>query len=253
MLMKNARLLIPAICMCCVLIAAAWSLGFIPTYAEYCEKNPQTNYEECATYHIALIALWQIVKFLNYISAPLTTFATVAIGVFTYTLKKATDRLWEAGERQRKLSEDTAKRQLRAYLLPKGGTMYVPDMNHTVITFINNGQTPAYNVGTYSGHAVVDFPLPDSAIFSMTGIEHGGFGDIGAAGERNIESFFTLSPEDKDAISNRTKAIFFWGKIEYLDIFKGETHTTEFRFYYGGDVCSPDGRLTIDKGGNQST
>jgi hypothetical protein len=251
--MRNARLLVPAICMCCVLIAAAWSLGFIPTYAEYCEKNPQTNYEECATYHITLIALWQIGKFLNYISAPLTTFATVAIGVFTYTLKKATDRLWEAGERQRKLSEDTAKHQLRAYLLPKGGTMSVPDMNHTVITFINNGQTPAYNVVTYSAHAVVQFPLLDGAVFKMTDIKRGSFADIGADGERNIVLFLTLSPEDRNAISNKTKAIFFWGKIEYLCIFKGETHTTEFRFYYGGDVCSPNGSLTIAKEGNQST
>ncbi len=82
------------------LLVMGWTFGRIPTHAEYCETNQYTGHKECAPYHVALIALWQIGKFFDYISAPLTAFATVAIGWFTYTLRNSTNRLWEAGERQ---------------------------------------------------------------------------------------------------------------------------------------------------------
>jgi hypothetical protein len=107
-----------------------------------------------------------------------------------------------------------------------GGEISVPGMDHAIITFINNGQTPAYNIVTYSGHAIVEFPLPDNADFSMIDTARGSFADTGADGERNVEFFVILSSEDGDAISKKKKAIFFWGRIDYRDIFKSD-----------GDVC----------------
>src|SRR4051812_21404513 len=43
----------------------------------------------------------------------LTALATLAIASFTLTLKRATDRLWDAGERQLKLAAETAAAQSR--------------------------------------------------------------------------------------------------------------------------------------------
>lgn len=174
---------------------------------------------------------------------------TLLAGI-TFLLFLATFALWLATRKLVRGSEKTAERQLRAYLLPKGGTIS-PKMDYAVITFSNNGQTPAYNVLASSAHAVVNFPLSNSAVFSMTDIKR--FDDIGAAGERSIEYFFAISSEERDAIINRTKAICFWGSIEYLDIFKSEPRTTEFRFYYGGDFRSSKGSMTIAKEGNKST
>src|SRR5580704_13905652 len=55
-----------------LLIVGAWALGWIPTYAVYCEQNSQTKHKECATYHIALIAVWKSEKFLMLSPSPST-------------------------------------------------------------------------------------------------------------------------------------------------------------------------------------
>jgi hypothetical protein len=89
----------------------AWLLGWIPTYAEYCEQNPQTHQKECATHHIFLIALWQIGKALDAAAPAITAIATGFIAWFTLTLKGATDRLWDAGERQLELIRSNAAEQ----------------------------------------------------------------------------------------------------------------------------------------------
>ena len=232
-----------------------WSL---PAAVKQTPISDSKTQEKEGSYHngqtvLVRFIIREIARFIHENRDDIAAVSTIVIAIFTVILGVATWRLWLTTDNLVTGADETAQKQLRAYLLPKGGTISVNGMDHSVITFINNGQTPAYNVGTYSAHAVVDFPLPDNAVFSMADIERGSFGDIGAAGERNIELFFALSPEDMDAINNRRKAIFFWGMIEYGDIFNRETHTTEFRLYYGGDACFPNGRMAIAKGGNKST
>jgi hypothetical protein len=90
MLALTKRRALGAFLFCLASLIAAWALGWIPTYVEYCEQNPHTYYKECASYNVTLVAVWQIGKILDAIAAPLTALATVAIGYFTYTLKAAT-------------------------------------------------------------------------------------------------------------------------------------------------------------------
>jgi hypothetical protein len=73
------------------------SLGY-PTETQIC--NPPGSTENCESHNVLFaFAIAALDKF-NFYSALITALATGAIGYFTFTLKRSTDRLWEAGERQ---------------------------------------------------------------------------------------------------------------------------------------------------------
>lgn len=96
-----------------LILFVAWALGLLPTtYIEYCYDN-QSGHKECATYHIALVAIWKIGKALNWVSPAITAIATAFIGVFTWTLWQSTDKLWKS-------SEAATKNQLRAFVFARG-------------------------------------------------------------------------------------------------------------------------------------
>jgi hypothetical protein len=54
---------------------------------------------------------WYVVGFLETYNGAVTAVATIAIAAFTLTLKRSTDKLWEAGEKQFTLAKETADRQ----------------------------------------------------------------------------------------------------------------------------------------------
>src|SRR5271154_3981891 len=84
MLTRNKKLVAAGIA---ALFAASW---LIPVYGEICSKDEYTNQKDCASYHISTVILWHIGEFLNYYGGAITAVATAAIGLFTYTLYKAT-------------------------------------------------------------------------------------------------------------------------------------------------------------------
>jgi hypothetical protein len=102
-----------------------------------CEHNQTTEHEDCTTYSLFPFLLIQVFKTLNDYGVAITALATIAIGIFTFTLKMSTDRLWEAGEKQRRLYEDTAERQLRAYVLVERAQFVQPngpyDITHITV------------------------------------------------------------------------------------------------------------------------
>src|ERR1700736_3974040 len=141
------------------LLAVAFELDFP---GQICEYNQTTKHEDCTTYSLFPFLFIQIAKTLNYYGVAITAVATVAIGLFTLTLKLSTDRLWKAGEEQRWLYEDTAERQLRAYIYIQPVSMQHFDSN-LFISFsflqINAGNTPAYG-STHTGKiSIEDHPL----------------------------------------------------------------------------------------------
>jgi hypothetical protein len=173
------------------LVATAfWALIYVLTsnaasHYEICETAKEGT-KECASYNIISFAFRKIVASLDILSALITAIATILIALFTFTLKRSTDSLWEAGERQRLLSEDTAKRQLRAYI-----GLVRNDMNFERHEFIivvkNSGQTPGMQVTPFfnmqwyvpgsdmpADFAFADYPQnPGSGpIFMTPGQEH---------------------------------------------------------------------------------
>ncbi len=75
-------------------------LFLIPTYPRICKQDDEFKTEHCTPYHIPPFVYTEILEFLNYYSAALTALATIAVGIFTWQLKRSTDQLWLSGERQ---------------------------------------------------------------------------------------------------------------------------------------------------------
>jgi hypothetical protein len=226
-------------------VACALALGWLPTHVEYCEQPHQTNHKECATYHIALVATWQIGKLLDAIAVPLTALATVAIGYFTFTLKASTDRLWIAGEKARKLSGDTAKRQLRAYIFSDHAKVIGFNTNsHILVTaaFKNSGQTPAYNVIVWVNCHIAAYPLEGKRErpTDESGASRGHVGP-GATFHVPMQLSETKTASQTAAIRAGVGAIYYYGEVTYIDAF-WQARFTRFCFMYGGDAgCNSEG------------
>src|SRR6266849_10700337 len=93
-----------------------------------------------------------------------TAAATVVIAFFTIALWRATDRVWDAGERQLDHLAETAERQLRAYVFPieaKLTKFNVGDVPECLVVAYNSGQTPAYRLTHVTRFALANFPLTE--------------------------------------------------------------------------------------------
>ena len=214
-----------------------------------CEYNQATNHEECTTYSLFPFLLIQVFNTLNYYGVAITALATVAIGIFTLTLKLSTDRLWVAGEKQRQLYEDTAKRQLRAYLAVESG---VRDGPHTLtphfkLVFKNCGQTPAYNGEGWVDAQVHEYPLVSDLIpqenktinkFEMPPTNRFFAERINA---NNVASIAERSGE----FDGGKIAFYIFGRLTFVDAFDNSCWL-EYRFRYGND-CVVRGNLIIEE------
>jgi hypothetical protein len=82
----------------------------IATPYEVCETTRQ-GAKECATYGVVHFALHEIGAALDVYNGVITAIATAFFAWFTLSLRRATDRLWDAGERQLKFLSDSAAAQ----------------------------------------------------------------------------------------------------------------------------------------------
>jgi hypothetical protein len=134
-----------------IVLVIGWASGLLPAYINYCYEN-QSGQKECTTHHIALIALWEIRKFLNWIASAITNwiapaitaFATAAIAYFTLTLKRSTDNLWGVTDRTLKASERNLEAIERAYIF-HGYTplQFRNNQARFTLIMINAGRMPA--------------------------------------------------------------------------------------------------------------
>jgi hypothetical protein len=181
----------------------------------------------------------------------------IAVAIFTGTLWWSTTRLWRSTDRLVHGAEDTATRQLRAYVFVAEaeivglGTL-VPMVN---ITIRNTGQTPAYDVimsamaKAFNSEqvAVFDEAKPDENSSRFV------FGPS-AHGRRTVElAAFLGQPEQRTALQSRNGPILFvWGVITYRDEFSADRET-EFRLEIGGRHGWPaDNRMSVSPHGNRA-
>jgi hypothetical protein len=190
-----------------------------------------------------------------------TALATLAIACFTYRLKQATDglkrstdNLWEAGEKQRRLSEDTAKHQLRAYIfIAKAEISDVMNtkMYEAHIVIKNFGQTPGYKVAASIGVCAAPFPL----IAALPPIDTQSIKNtiIAPGGEQilNFHSDEAFTSELRGKIAQKVGAVYVHGAINYIDAFK-VPRFTNFRLYKGGDVGVSGRLLSVSEGDNEA-
>jgi hypothetical protein len=172
------------------------------------------------------------------------TLATLSIASFTFTLWLATNKLWVA-------SENTAKRQLRAYVFicdARRITAHIPALGVS-IEIKNTGQTPAYDVTLYTG-AVFD---ADPFTSIRPALKKEGFYLIGPG--EFVTHRMTLEPvltaNELILIQSGKVKVFVYGFCDYRDAFN-TMQRTDFCVEYT-DNSVTDGALLISETGNSAT
>jgi hypothetical protein len=190
----------------------------------------------------------------------------------TFRLVNSTNKLWEAGERQIKLSrsvaavqarntrkqlhlsEVTAERQLRAYVFVVQAKIINPDSADPSgeLTVRNCGQTPAYDVARFTG-----FNPQDARILEPVeiGEESTRFAlGPGQVGVKNMPLHTLLNAGTMVGLRAKGQHILYAsGLIAYRDAF-GKDQTTEFVMSIGGIGGWPESNLMVtDPKGNKAT
>jgi hypothetical protein len=187
-----------------------------------------------------------------------TAAGTVAIAFLTFVLAFGTIFLWTATKRLVKGAEDTAERQLRAYVFPvEAGLkkLNAGDNPEYRIVIYNTGQTPAYKLVHIGRFALVDFPLieplPEAEIisegFSRTNLGPGGkMEKVGSAGR-------SLSTDAIDRLKAGKAALYAYGTIHFVDAFRN-LRWIKYRYMTGGNVgFRSDGKLATCQEGNETS
>ena len=179
------------------------------------------------------------------------------VALFTALLFASTTLLWWVTHRTLRHSEESSKRELRAYvaftiseaakIIPNpDGYLVIP------IVFDNRGQTPAVKVTSGANFDILDWPAPipfPEPTFEETGsiyVIHPG--KVNWNTPVHARRKFSEA-EVATAIEGRTKRFFLWGEIRYSDIF-GDEHFTRFRMMSG--VEPKTNFLTLCREGNET-
>ncbi len=138
----------------------------------------------------------------------------------------ATFGLWIATRQLVRGSENTARRQLRAYVGIHVASLTQPLLGtiRVRIEVKNTGHTPAYNVRTWSFLGIFD-PPPEVPKF-ITGEKTDIYSMIGSGAVIELhDGREGLKHDVINGITNGTKPIYFWGEIRYQDVFAIERRT----------------------------
>jgi len=173
--------------------------------------------------------------------------------LFTAGLFMATWLLWAATKKLVLSAENTAERQLRAYVYFKDAKVeYTSDTWKINYRIDNFGHTPAHNVRLLSVAEVVDWtngkpskiPVPDQVETLGSMAPNGDFFelDVGVQGIATLED-----------IKEGKKAIYLTGNILYETVFEKGLRVTNFRYYIGGDQGYDSNEMSADSQGNDAT
>jgi hypothetical protein len=251
-------------------------LSLLPSQAPSCilisEEANAKNYSghyACASMHEAIFRfvrlIWDGANHDNIVAL-----GTIAISIFTYTLWKSTNSLWETGEKQIRqmraislkqdirtresleLASNTAERQLRAYVFIDHASLVDFDGVPTVQVLIKNaGQTPAYNVVAWNAVQLHRFPLaielvrPDNVEITRC--------NSGPGMSFHLTTKLSeLREAHRAAIRAGVQALYVFGRADYVDAF-GRNRFLQWRLLYGEESARrPDGSLRVHSEGNDA-
>ncbi len=146
---------------------------------------------------------------------------------------KATEDAIAAADKSYALAEDTAKRQLRAYLSYRQARIFVEGDGkaRAVIEMENTGQTPAYAAqGFGSAGVAVQVVQPGPPLMPLKSVAV-----IGAGKSFNFS--LPIPQWSEQLLANLSQGIsmyFVIGEFSYQDIFREKERTTKFQIGIGG-------------------
>jgi hypothetical protein len=152
-------------------------------------------------------------------------FYTSVLALFTGVLGVSTVGLWIATNRTLKHAQETAQRQLRAYLTVESGGVVLlnnaTQINASII-FKNTGQTPAYGVMTWASVGIKSMNAANPfASAPAIAARSGHAKSIAGPGQNvNIGTTTYITAADLAAVTASQSAIFFWGRVDYVDSFE---------------------------------
>lgn len=208
------------------------------------EGRPQTGWVEARQAWIADadldVAVWQLM---------LSFFGIAGVAYTVWYARLAwieAEKSASAAANALKLSEESAERQLRAYITVelKGARVLGSGEIEAVAEIINRGQTPAKDVVTKWAMGI-DLREPDRATVDyILSCAHCPAEDVsmmlGPQDTRGIKSKADpFDPADMDKVFNGTGSLCVAGIVEYVDAF-GKKRNTRFVHLYDGREWSAD-------------
>jgi hypothetical protein len=189
-----------------------------------------------------------------------TATATIVLAFLTLVLAGATLFLYLATRSLVRGAEDTAERQLRAYVsVDKARVIGVNGSQqpkaHVVIK--NYGQTPAYELLHWTGMEVETWPHPDNFDFVLGTLAKHTLGP-GAFIHGYQDRFLkgpprALTTEQHAGLRDKSMALYVFGEIRYKDAFR-KTRFTKYKMMIGGPVgMDESGALVTCEEGNDAT
>ncbi|MDD5319688.1 MAG: hypothetical protein PHD43_03555 [Methylococcales bacterium] len=180
------------------------------------------------------------------------------LSIFNGLLVLFTYRLWTATTGLRESAEETAERQLRAYLGIEGGFITLKEsgsVNNIDINIVikNTGQTPAYSVSVWCILQFADIQhfISHNLTEDITK-ERDSRSIIGSGTSMHIKPItLSLNADDLQKMKDGLMGFCVWGGIEYLDMFR-KSKFVKFKIINGKYVPSKGWPLQDYKDGNDA-
>jgi hypothetical protein len=183
-------------------------------------------------------------------------------GLFAVARSQMKDarRAIAATEESVRVAEETAGRQLRAYVhVDARGINTVPTgVRNSHIVFVdlvlqNYGVTPAYGAQVQAYLTFHRLPFGESDVLEQPQLTGAAASSLPPGTPFPLATLTAdLSQAEMDSIYSRTGALYLHGMVSYFDIYKRDRKTTSFRLYSTGkDIDTP--RFAWHESGNDAT
>lgn len=182
--------------------------------------------------------------------AGLTAAITGVLVLVTGVLAFVTTKLWKSTSELVNGAEDTAKRQLRAYVsvTPTGVASFAVGKIVTLDCVTkNHGQTPAFEISHTVGIDSFENPLPSGFQYPPAPLVVNTNSTLFPRSQ--MFSWFycprTLTADEVENIATNRWRLHLWGETSYRDAF-GVRHITQIRGSVGGRPFAESMRLAIE-------
>lgn len=184
------------------------------------------------------------------------------VAAFTALLFVATIALWWSTRRLVRGADETARKQLRAYVGIECCQVITKDLGNTFVVEVrikNAGETPARDVHHFITAEILT-PFGERLEFNPPG-RNMGIVPLAPGMSHVLETPIAIGgPAGVPSIEASRRAIFTWGRVNYWDVFGKEQHVM-FRFRSGEPIREHNGtvmqtvgwRMTAEDQGNSAS